>query len=958
MPSNKCSRLHAALLVFVVICCALPLGLAQEPPQTDDDEKITPTLTVMASLDENATLQLRAFVFAPEKTGIENVKPALETAFACTLKDSRSFERAIQNAARRQMAPRYFSYSGGCRVETSGSGLVREYRLLTPPLREYARHNELRMISIVLTLPDTEIRETIPPSKNSNFSRQPTPEKPKRHFDAIHNFAWNTDSAVPEFVAVRFGYDSAAALRRLTLPAAAFASPILLALWLRRRALAARFEDKPSVWFSYIRCQQWLLNGSLLAWWAAAESSHLNGVLRFLLLAGPIRAAWFVNLVSTLVDWLPPAAVWVLCMVISQRVQEKLRGLNRTRKELALQAIYSLCSALLPILLLIKSIAAMPQGHFRSFVLYLLAAVLVKVIAAGRLLKLLGMQPQALSSGELRDAAFHMANRLGVKLQQIWVIPAGKFQMANAFARRGNTLGFTDYLLERMTRREVNYILGHELTHLRLKHLRKLSSVIVGCVVACVTAQTMLGIFLPGSVFLRYGLFFVIVTVGTYFWSRRFEFQADAGAVEATDDPQAAISALFKLSSLNMHPLQWSKWSEKWLTHPSTLRRAQAIAKKAGIPLERLPEIAQGAVLQDIHYAIPSSVIPGNKLHSSTQKVSDVRRIVLTMMGATLLIPTAFALMVKFVPMSPSSDRLVYLLGAVVTFAADLWLMNIISARRFGLLIPLLKSKLENHGVQVEGWGGIPVSLAPGALPRSYEGHMHWDLGFLFLGSDRICYWGEETRFSLRRDQISDIRLGSATPHLFRLQRAYLAWRDAERATCGVFSLGSAEPGTLLDLRRRSRDLLAHLLQWHKEPSRRGALGRPLESLTTLDSLTTPEFRDVTGVSPLRHRKPSLILKDFYRTAFFAACVAVVAGLPFHILDFFAEPQGFAGRPHAPGSGWYVVLVAVAMRIIHYIPIFRYKEVPIVQASLPANSVRRAIHSPEKPQREPEPVVR
>jgi len=40
-----------------------------------------------------------------------------------------------------------------------------------------------------------------------------------------------------------------------------------------------------------------------------------------------------------------------------------------------------------------------------------------------------------------------------------------------------------------------------------------------------------------------------------------------------------------------MHPMQWSKWSEKWLTHPSTLRRVQAIARKAAIPLERLPEM-------------------------------------------------------------------------------------------------------------------------------------------------------------------------------------------------------------------------------------------------------------------------------------------------------------------------------------------------------------------------------
>src|SRR5260370_19267803 len=92
----------------------------------------------------------------------------------------------------------------------------------------------------------------------------------------------------------------------------------------------------------------------------------------------------------------------------------------------------------------------------------------------------MGMQPQALTTGELRDAAFGMAQRLGVKLQQIYVIPAGKAQMANAFARTGNTIAFTDYLLQRMSCREVSYILGHELSHLRLKHLQKLSFAFVG----------------------------------------------------------------------------------------------------------------------------------------------------------------------------------------------------------------------------------------------------------------------------------------------------------------------------------------------------------------------------------------------------------------------------------------------------------------------------------------------
>src|SRR5258708_21522942 len=95
------------------------------------------------------------------------------------------------------------------------------------------------------------------------------------------------------------------------------------------------------------------------------------------------------------------------------------------------------------------------------------AAFVVHLVAAGALQKLMATLPQSLTTGDLRDHAFGMAGRLGVTLQQVYVVPSGKGQMANAFARTGNTIAFTDFLLQRMSRAEVNYLLRHELTHLK-----------------------------------------------------------------------------------------------------------------------------------------------------------------------------------------------------------------------------------------------------------------------------------------------------------------------------------------------------------------------------------------------------------------------------------------------------------------------------------------------------------
>ena len=749
------------------------------------------------------------------------------------------------------------------------------------------------------------------------------------------------------------GHDSSTLQRDMALLIGTLLLPVVLALWLRRRALNAEVADKAPVSFSYMRYQQWLLNGSLLTWWACVESVHLSAFLTFFLAPTFSRMNWLLAIIVALANWIPPAIIWVICVTISQPVQQKLRGLTWTRKELALQATYALCSALLPLILTIRGIVAGTRGDFRMLIVCIVAAFFVKLIAAGRLVKLLGMQSQALTTGELRDTAFNVAQRLGVKLQQIYVIPAGKIQTANAFARKGNTIAFTDYLLQRMTRREINYVLAHELNHLRLKHLKKLSTAFVGSLTVAIFLMIAFRSSLPDSTVLRYGLIFVILTLGQYFWSRRFEFEADAGAVQTTGDAEAAISALFKLSTLNMHPLQWSKWTEKWLTHPSTQRRAQAIAKKAGIPLSHVAAIAETAVKNDAHYPIPASAIAGNKLHSSSNKASDVRRLGLTFLAVRLLVPTAFALVVKFVAMSPSADRFVYLLGAMVTLATHLVLINFLAARRIGSLIPLLKAKLLSEGIDVDAWRGVPVALAPAALPRVYEGHSHWDLGFLFFGPDRISYWGEETRFSLRRGQITDMKIGPGGPALIRLPRIYIAWRHIERPACGVFSLASAEPGTLLALRRRTKDLLVHMLQWRKESFAADAVP------ARLASLTAPAFGDVTGTSPLAWRKSQAFVREMYRTALFAAALAIVAGLPFHATTFLTDPEAFASRPHVPGSGWYVVVVAAAIRILQYVPIFLYKEKPVVQASLaPAPASKSATAAAVEQKVEPEPAIR
>src|SRR5262249_19096596 len=81
--------------------------------------------------------------------------------------------------------------------------------------------------------------------------------------------------------------------------------------------------------------------------------------------------------------------------------------------------------------------------------------------------------PAAVTAGPLRDRIFEIAGRMGVKLHQVFLVSAPRTSTANAFATTKQTIIFTDYLIGKLSQREVDAIAAHELTHLRYHHAQK-----------------------------------------------------------------------------------------------------------------------------------------------------------------------------------------------------------------------------------------------------------------------------------------------------------------------------------------------------------------------------------------------------------------------------------------------------------------------------------------------------
>jgi len=926
----------AALILFFAgpIVAQLPAAAPQDSEQ-DASEKRGPSASLTVSISETGHTQVN-FYTTTDSSNRGDIRTVLEKTLGCRLAlDSRT-ARALMRL------------DGSCDIPISTAAFQHEGRIWVAPLAEYARSNNLKQLMISVYLPDTETFDSHPPEDAPPIKNQLIPSKFLRQLERYRVYAWSLDSSLPPDITFSFGYSQNSVRRACAIPALALITPVLFVFWLGRKALSAPDDDKPAVWFSYMRYLQWTLSASLIGWWIVSESVHLVPLLKFLS-TGWFGSAWNFPVTSVLVDWIPPSIVWVFCFALSHPVQEKLRGLKWTRRELVLQGLFSVCAALIPLALFLTGLQTIGSADFQKGLLWFVAAFVVRVVATGALQKLMGTLPQSLTTGDLRDRAFGMATHLGVKLQQIYVIPAGKGQMANAFARTGNTIAFTDFLLQRMSRGEVNYVLGHELTHLKLKHPGKLAAARVASMFGAFFAVGLAAPFGMSSPLLRYGIALAVVTLLPLIWSRRYEYAADAGAVELTGDPHSAISALFKLSSLNMMPLHWSKWSEKWLTHPSSLRRAQAIARKAGIPPEQINEIAAAEITQTDHYILPSTVAPGAKILSTQKKLKSSVRATLALLHAIILVPAALALLARYFVAYPLLHRAFYLAGPIVAFIAYLVLGNFAPVSGLRELIVALKAKLLKEGVQADAWGGITVGFAPAASPRIYELNSNWDIGSLFVRSDRLCYCGEETKFALRRTEVTAIVLGPGLPGFIPSRRVYIAWKDAELGRSGAFNLGCVEGSCLLELKRKTAELEKLLQNWWKA----SADPRPLPP--PLAELRSPIIGAVTGVAPRANWKIGKVCKELFLTGIIATVVAGLCGLPFHLLAYlFSVPIPPAARLitiSSPGAGWYVVCVAVVLRAIALIPSLSYKDKAFVVVPSPAGETRTATTSLEQTQK-------
>jgi Zn-dependent protease with chaperone function len=722
-----------------------------------------------------------------------------------------------------------------------------------------------------------------------------------------------------------FGYRRGRAMRVGFLLSFLLIVPTAATFWFRRRALTTPEDARPALSFAHSQFLRWTATLGIVSWWTAIDLLHADEYMAFVLPALKWADAFATDVFPWLLLWIPPVAVYFLCLLLSSPLQI-LRGTNHSQREILGRSFWAVARFAFPMSFLAVAVSITDHSPRIAF-LILAVGIFSGGFAARQFARAHGLELHALTSGELRDRAFAMAQAAGTKLNQLYVLPMEHMRMANAFAHTAHNIYLTDYLVNNLSKREVDAILGHEIAHLQKKHIgRRMTIMFVG-VLGMTFGIGFAEYWLPRG-FPVGPIFMSLLLLLLYFTSRRNEFAADAGSVALTGDAEAMITGLAKISRLNVMPIHWGKVDEKLQTHPSTLGRIEQLARLGGVPEARIPELLRESAEPPAEvYSIPATSLSAGKIFSTKYKSRATQRLAWTAVSVASLIPGLIAYAAQWGRYESLFLWTTYVTGLVLTIAAEMLIANYFGRHGLPKLERPLREKAKSEG-NVNANSGVFVSFAPDSAPRIYEGNWAWDLGILCVTTEEIVYWGEEARFALRRDEIVSVVIRAGSVSWSDNSSMFITWRDfaGRESTFNVRPLSAVSACVLaenLESWRRGEPLSQHSILAASQP--------------IMEKLHAPNFGQVTSAPPRIFVRGRALVRDVMFNMFVALGVVFALGLFFPPLDLLADASGSA-YTNPVGGAVYVLAVVLLARIFMLIPFWRVREEKIPDAAAAASS--------------------
>jgi STE24 endopeptidase len=229
----------------------------------------------------------------------------------------------------------------------------------------------------------------------------------------------------------------------------------------------------------------------------------------------------------------------------------------------------------------------------------LLVFQMVMLILAPMLILPLFNKLTPLDEGSLKDRLMQLAERTGFGMSAIQVMDGSRRSgHSNAFFTgfgKFRRIVLFDTLIEQLDEAEVEGVLAHEIGHFKKRHVLLMMGMglagmlIQFWILAWIAKQSWFFSafgFEQTSMPIAFMIFFLILGTIT-FWisplshllSRKFEYQADAYAAQATGNQEALTGALRKISLENLsNPVPHPLYSFVYYSHPTLLEREQALS--------------------------------------------------------------------------------------------------------------------------------------------------------------------------------------------------------------------------------------------------------------------------------------------------------------------------------------------------------------------------------------------
>lgn len=262
---------------------------------------------------------------------------------------------------------------------------------------------------------------------------------------------------------------------------------------------------------------------------------------------------------------------------------------------------FAVSSAVAPpvIALLYWSLRNSPRRWWLGFWLALIPILVAAVILTPLVIEPLFNRFGPLRDPELQEQILALASRAGIERGRVFEVDASvRTKAVNAYVTGlggSARIVLWDTLLQRLNKREVLFVMAHEMGHYKEKHVP------IGLALSIVGSLGVLFITDRGTRWLltRYGdrwqvrslddlaslpALMLVLAIVNFLGSpvesaisRTIELRADQFALRLTNDPEAGASAFIKLSELNLSHPSPPAFVEFWMfSHPPLQRRIQA----------------------------------------------------------------------------------------------------------------------------------------------------------------------------------------------------------------------------------------------------------------------------------------------------------------------------------------------------------------------------------------------